>query len=1254
MKKIEQEKNRPASNIPYQGVNKPFRTLFIVPGPGVTIEQDANGVCYIAAEGGAGVADLEAGDNIVLTKKDGKIIISAVDTATDIAAGQNITIDIDPETGTAVINSITGGATNEHYQGVFDTAEDLIAFDTDPEIGDYGMIKQITYSDGGETTWNGQYKYCFYINGQWTVVDQMLTFTDDVDLLQQFYSVGGSSPVIYLHKIALTGRFGDLLDVPIVATPKLTVEGTTLTATCDTEGAEIWYTTDGTMPHVNGNKYTGPITVTGATTFRFVGIKNGMINSLEATIGVDYQLQPPTIDLDWHDGTITMANPNQSGTIYYTTDGSTPTNASNAYTGPFVITERTRFKLAVINDSLTSNIVDQTYRKLNVMGGVRNLNPATGKINVSPGKIGNDGNVPIDNGILKYTQDGSNPTFLSDDFVNAVSLDNYGGIKTIKEKAFAEGYVPSEIRTSDFGAVKPVSPPVIFDAETNTVSLCNTNVPASNGMAAHGLVDGLFGGPQGYVFYFPQGSTYSRIYYTLDGSTPTANSTLYTGPFQISGNVTVKAVLIAYGQYYSDVVTESIELISEPEISLDSDTGFISISGPSGSTIYYTIDGSTPTTESTEYSAAFDVNNRESVTVKAICVKDGFESAVAEVTYPGLLTKWSGTSGGETDYRVGTISRTPRRAMDGASVFYAVRAGGGYPSLADWIPYSGTEIRIPLFDDNNPKEFFFRQTKQGYIPGYYGGIRVGYTTPDAPVIDYDEETGMATLSLDGDTSEIPLQTNENVPQIGARIYYTLDGSKPTAQNGTLYKRQAFAVPEGTMIKAVTVCYSRFESEVTTEEISGGGGTYGVRFAKNSDSEDGTRVGDMTLHASLPIQSGMKRCLLLDDGTVNYYLDPDDSTKKADGTAADLSGADGQYMVEIPEFYAALLETDDYVEFSVSTEPVEGYFHYPTIYVSADEACLDRATGKLAAVVNNTANYRGGSNDASKDSDPYLTLLQRPVSNISWQEFLDAAQLRGSGWCNYMNMVNSALYFLFITEYATRNTQKAYNPALTAEGYRQGGLGPDVTEFYGWYDGAVGGEPFIPTGYTASLGNHTGVKDYTLQWDDDGETVTHTAHVSSYRGVSVPIGHLAKAASGYFLRATSAEDVYAYFRNNPDTMSYEPVAGDISVRVPLTIQGQLVGKLGFAGGNLYPAEGTDDPISDPTQPLTTYYCDGAFVYGSDMASGIYDPDSPVSLVPYLGGSGNNGSFCGFAYANIVFDPSFAARRFGSRLCFIKNS
>ena len=51
---------------------------------------------------------------------------------------------------------------------------------------------------------------------------------------------------------------------------------------------------------------------------------------------------------------------------------------------------------------------------------------------------------------------------------------------------------------------------------------------------------------------------------------------------------------------------------------------------------------------------------------------------------------------------------------------------------------------------------------------------------------------------------------------------------------------------------------------------------------------------------LPIQRNMRRCTFSDAGVVQYYLDPDVSTKKADGTAADLDGIDGQVVVEIPK------------------------------------------------------------------------------------------------------------------------------------------------------------------------------------------------------------------------------------------------------------------------------------------------------------------------------------------------------------------
>src|SRR5678816_1062416 len=77
------------------------------------------------------------------------------------------------------------------------------------------------------------------------------------------------------------------------------------------------------------------------------------------------------------------------------------------------------------------------------------------------------------------------------------------------------------------------------------------------------------------------------------------------------------------------------------------------------------------------------------------------------------------------------------------------------------------------------------------------------------------------------------------------------------------------------------------------------GWYGIEFDETIANSSCKRIGSMDLHRQLPIQNRMKRCLLLDNGTVNYYLHDNDSTKKADGTNAVLNGIDGQVMVEIP-------------------------------------------------------------------------------------------------------------------------------------------------------------------------------------------------------------------------------------------------------------------------------------------------------------------------------------------------------------------
>ena len=137
--------------------------------------------------------------------------------------------------------------------------------------------------------------------------------------------------------------------------------------------------------------------------------------------------------------------------------------------------------------------------------------------------------------------------------------------------------------------------------------------------------------------------------------------------------------------------------------------------------------------------------------------------------------------------------------------------------------------------------------------------------------------------------------------------------------------------------------------------------YGVEFDTTVASYSGTRVGRADLHTNVPIQSKMRRCVLKDDGTVAYYLHANDSTKRDTGAAAALDGSAGQVMVEIPAHYRRFETEGTKIRCLLSEYPLPGFTLVPKMYVSAYEATVDRDNLKLASVVNNTAQYRGGRN-----------------------------------------------------------------------------------------------------------------------------------------------------------------------------------------------------------------------------------------------------------------------------------------------------
>ena len=129
----------------------------------------------------------------------------------------------------------------------------------------------------------------------------------------------------------------------------------------------------------------------------------------------------------------------------------------------------------------------------------------------------------------------------------------------------------------------------------------------------------------------------ATIYYTTDGSTPT--STKYTGPISVSTTTTINAIATAtgYGQSLMATATYTILIAAAPTFSPGYGTytavqSVTLMDTTSSATIYYTTDGSIPTTSSTRYTGPISVST--TTTINAIATATGYgQSPVATATY---------------------------------------------------------------------------------------------------------------------------------------------------------------------------------------------------------------------------------------------------------------------------------------------------------------------------------------------------------------------------------------------------------------------------------------------------------------------------------------------------------------------------------------------------------------------------------------------------------------------------------------------
>lgn len=402
--------------------------------------------------------------------------------------------------------------------------------------------------------------------------------------------------------------------------------------------------------------------------------------------------------------------------------------------------------------------------------------------------------------------------------------------------------------------------------------------------------------------------------------------------------------------------------------------------------------------------------------------------------------------------------------------------------------------------------------------------------------------------------------------------------------------------------------------------------YGVSWSETSSNPDCTRIGNMDMHRTLPIQSMMKGYIYFKDGNPLYrMLKLNDSWTKCENYSAGgwrdvstlLEDNNVNVMIKIPEFWWI----DDYVE-STETHNLKicphakpGWHHHKEAYVSAYEGYID-----------------GNYYRSSKNKIPSVNFTRSTVRPKARANGL------GNSWNIYTYNEHRAICHLFLVEYATRNSQKAVNTELTPEGFRQGGLGSGCTTGTATINGAQTWS-FIPTGSSDSLGSGSGEVTVTIQQTDSSgsNTTTTTRKCNRYRGIENPFGHVWKHTddvisvyiSGYGARFWYKCDSPDHFGDSisNDNPYYKNIAANAVVTGYKT-------KIATTSTCDFFASSCNNGSE------TTYWCD----YNWDNTDG-----SLHCLL--IGGSSDDGGLAGLFYLISSAGVSHSYAYIGSRLTYL---
>ena len=439
-----------------------------------------------------------------------------------------------------------------------------------------------------------------------------------------------------------------------VATPTITPNGgelkygnNTVTIACATADATIYYTTNGATPTTSSTKYTGAFTLTSNATVKAIAVKTGWNNSSVASASFTYTVETvatPVIapnggELKYGNNTVTIACATADATIYYTTNGATPTTSSTKYTGAFTLTSNATVKAIAVKTGWNNSSVASasfTYTVETV---------ATPVIAPNGGEIEAGTTISIScatsGATIYYSTNGAEPTTV---YSAPFALNEAATVKAVAKKT---GWNNSATAQASFTikqeVVEPEEPEIEepeepeFVGKTWTVNLKSGEVDDNNGYIATFSASVAVTLPEDVTAYVVTRTLLSYIYTSeVSGKTIPAN----TGVILFSengGNITITEA--AADATVAKISTNKLIATGDNSVKTSSNKYFV-LQEKSGSMTFVKVSKNTTVAANTAYlegsswysSMKLSVDN-ENPEVSGV---EGVEAENSEVEYYNL------------------------------------------------------------------------------------------------------------------------------------------------------------------------------------------------------------------------------------------------------------------------------------------------------------------------------------------------------------------------------------------------------------------------------------------------------------------------------------------------------------------------------------------------------------------------------------------------------------------------------------------